>query len=256
MENLNKLFLEILSELNVLNENLLILSSKDGGIVIHDTFANISTWVDLGITLFATVIGAVIGGWITIQLFKKQEKMRIKQELRLEFYKGYKPLYKKYIDEIIDLRDTVRSLNLISTQGEELKLKVVDCGGDKRLEYSGKKDILDKAIALSKNSIQYFDIMNDYIEMNKINLIHYNEDLYNVLLYKLFNIKDGICELEKWNKEILPVYNSRYTVDDIINGYDRVVKYIVESYDDIDYISNTSKGIHSKLECEFLKQYF
>lgn len=239
-----------------INKSLKTILDKDGGVVIHDTFANISSWVDLGTTLFATIVGALVGGWITIQLFKQQEKMRIKQELRLEFYKGYKPLYKQYIDEIINLEKIARKVNIISESGQGLKLKVSDWGKNKNLEYCENKHVLDNLIKSSKNSVKHLDEVIDYINMNKIILTGYKDKLFESLVVRFSNVNDKIFKLEKVHSEIAPLYNPRYTVEKLIDEYDGVVENIIESYNEIMDIVSISEKIHSELECEFLNQYF
>lgn len=258
MEILNEVIIELMKLLNTLNENLSILSSKDGGVVIHDTFANVSTWVDLGITLFATIVGALIGGLITIKLFKQQERMRIKQELKLEFYKEYKPLYKLYIDEIKNLKyvlNTAKYLNESSHSAFEIT--AYDwLETEKGLKHCKHKGTLDKIIELIKNTTKHMDNLNDYIEMNKINLIDYNGEVYDKLGVDLFLIKNKICELEKWNRQVNIFANRDYTSDEIITKYSEVVKYTIDSYDEIERIINDSINIHLKFEFEFLNQYF
>lgn len=255
---LNEIITELMKQLNMLNENLSILSSKDGGVVIHDTFANVSTWVDLSTTLFATIVGALIGGLITIKLFKQQERMRIKQELKLEFYKEYKPLYKLYIDEIKNLKYTLNTAKYLYESSESaFEITTYDwLETEKGLEHCKHKGTLDKIIELVKSATKYMDDLNNYIEMNKINLVDYNGEIYDKLGVDLFLIKTKICELEKWNRQINIVANRKYTVDEIITKYSEIVKYTIDSYDKIDRIINDSISIHSKLEFEFLNQYF
>ena len=83
---------QIIHNIDSIKNSLEIISTK--GIPIIDTYANISTWINMGTAIVSTFIGTVIGTRFTMELFKSQKNMRIKEEFRIIFYKGYKPLYK------------------------------------------------------------------------------------------------------------------------------------------------------------------
>lgn len=93
-------------------ENLSAISNDlkqiaDNGIPIIDTFAPVTTIVNVLTTVFATALG----GWVTIQLFKRQEKMRIKEDLRLSFYKVYSQMYNDLYQDILDLNEGIKCKN-------------------------------------------------------------------------------------------------------------------------------------------------
>lgn len=257
MVSTNETIAEVLKQLTNINQNLSHLGNEKGGLVIHDTFANVSSWVELGITLLATITGAIIGGFITIKLFKKQENLRIKQELRLEFYKGYKKLYKVYIDEITSLKSTLKvAETLFELSESSFKLQILKVPESKGiLKSCNHMTTLEKIIKLIKNTNDHIEKINDYINLNKINLSGYKGEMFDLTGLDLFLIKDRICNLERYHREIGKL-KSIELIEELIDKHDETVQYTIESIEKIEKIIENSKEIHCKLEYEFLNQYF
>lgn len=72
------------------------------------------------ITATATYIGAIIGSKNTIKLFKQQEKFKLREKLRIEFYFDYEKLYLNMYDELKNLIS-----NLL-----EIRFELYLCGKD------------------------------------------------------------------------------------------------------------------------------
>ena len=86
--DINKTIEYILNNLNSINKSLETITNTKGGVVIHDTFAPVTTFTNIAI-LF-------LGGWLTIKWFRKQEKIRTTQEFRIDFLKEYRLLYRDF----------------------------------------------------------------------------------------------------------------------------------------------------------------
>lgn len=100
-------------------------------------------------TLITTLIGTAIGTGFTMWLFKKQEKMRIREELRLDFYKNYKKIYKKLTTEIGEINYLMitfdeRYSTLFEDKFDELLEKIVDYTSELSQHYQSNKIILNK----------------------------------------------------------------------------------------------------------------
>lgn len=246
---------QVLSDVESIKLSLEALSNQ--GIPIVDAFAPITTSVNFITTIFATAFG----GLVTIQLFKRQEKMRIREELRLEFYKGYKVLYKKYMDEIIVLKDTLDVIrNISETSSLAFKINVMEISEHSKIVLQcNHTDILSRIITLAKNTYEYIDDINDYMKTNKIILSEYKGKLFYTIGIDLFVIKCKICELEKYFEEVRHLNNRKYETEELnelIYKQDETVQYIFKSIGQIEKIIEDSKDIHWKLEYEFLNQYF
>lgn len=115
----NKIIEDILKNLISINNSLEIMTNEKGGVVINDTLADVSVWVDLGMTIMATVLGGVI----TIILFSIQEKLKTRQNLRLKFYEEYEPKYGELLKKLILFKDDMKSVsNHIAFVGTNIKI--------------------------------------------------------------------------------------------------------------------------------------
>ena len=259
----------LIEKLDVISRELEGFSSAKGGIVIHDTFANVSTWVNLGTTLFATVVGAIIGGYITIILFKKQEKMRIKQELRLAFFKEYKSIYDKLIyllgefkseaTVIYDMNSTYNNNNYYSLEEDIIGKKRI-------LQYEHQKELVSKAINLFHQIEKTMDALDDYLECNKIILRDYTGELFEFERAEILIMKTKITYLAHNYNDIDKIHNPLYSAD-----IEEIKKLKLENKQYFDYITTLEtkngekkvsdllkkiKNKNSKIEKEFLGKYF
>jgi len=260
----------LIKKLDAINRELEKFSSENGGIVIHDTYANVSTWVNLGATLFATVVGAIIGGYITIILFKKQEKMKIKQELRLAFFKEYKSIYDKLIyllgefkteaTVIYDMNSTYNNNNNYYSLEEDI------IGKKRILQYEHQKELVSKAINLFDQIEKTMDALDDYLECNKIILRDYTGELFKFERAEILIMKTKITYLAHNYNDIDKIHNPLYSAD-----IEEIKKLKLENKQYFDYITTLEtkngekkvsdllkkiKNKNSKIEKEFLGKYF
>lgn len=85
---MNEIIQNILSDIESIRTSLNIISTK--GVSIIDSYSLKSATKNI----ITTFIGTGIGTGFTMWLFKRQEKIRIKAELRLDFYNEYEGKYK------------------------------------------------------------------------------------------------------------------------------------------------------------------
>lgn len=202
---------QVLSDIESIKLSLEALSNK--GIPIIDTFAPITTVVNIVTTVFATAFG----GWITLLLFKRQEKMRIREELKLSFYNKYEKLYNE-----LNSYFEVYLLNLSSTEGsriilngameeysEELEVKPISEVGTFK-EYlqldehfsRTMKNLQDSAIEFQTKLIN----LDNYLAINSIYIPSHIECLTPEEHIKIMRMCNCSTKLNK-------IYNY------IINGY-------------------------------------
>lgn len=67
---------------------------------------------DYIIPFLSPLIASIIGGLITLKLFKKQEKISLQNKLRVEFYNDNREIFDNMIDICDDLKNKVERLKL------------------------------------------------------------------------------------------------------------------------------------------------
>lgn len=255
---------QVLSDIEIIKLSLEALSNQ--GISVIDSFAPITT----GINILTTVFATGFGGWITIQLFKRQEKMRINQELCLEFYKEYSSLYLKLHRSIYNLRKTIIQIN----PGRR-NIMGVHCLYDDLNFYIDKenKDYVDleRHISIYKNRIEkYFKIKKESSDLNyllytKKNIWGEEDNPYLEVEYKLMKIfvMYNILFINgKELKEILYKYDNKdpdkykETFKRRIKTYNRMLERLYGSIDELKEILEFIEIENKKVEDRFLGQYF
>lgn len=253
---------QVLSDIESIKLSLEALSNK--GISIIDTFAPITTGVNIITTIFATAFG----GWVTIQLFKRQEKMRIKQELRLNFFKEYKSIYDRLLKLLSEFQIELFIVNQMNLNYENkyysLKEKIID---DKRvLEYEHQKELVSKVIDICNNVYKTMEELDDYLASNEIVLRDYKGQLFEIERAEVLLIKTKIGDLI-YNYNNIEIINNPMCVEDMeeINRCKKENKkyfdYIVELETEhgqkkVTNLMKNMKKTHSKIEKEFLGKYF
>lgn len=256
-----------------INNSLKTILDKDGGVVIHDTYANVSTWVDLGTTLVATIVGAVIAGFITLHLFKKQERMRLKEDFRLNFYKDYEVGYQKLLNVFNDCYKEVTRLNNLFTFDE--KGNVINFI-DGITTFSEMEENYDYTM---KKSRQVFKALQEELEDLEI----FMESKKTITGYESYKFK----EIKKYAKginqklshlgarkqgiitdSVLSKCKERYKLKDgqkptpeqissvLVDKYRGVLVKIIAEVDKIQQKLSEMQDINSKIEKEFIGTYF
>lgn len=156
--------------------------------------------IDFLSTLAATLIATLFGAGITLVIFKKQEKIRIKEDLNIEAFKEYKNIYS-------ELKNSVR----------DFLIQAIDELGQYMVKYNGK--INENNFNL--NSRTRHQILNDEDYINFKNSFETMFKLQN----KIFISFERIISHLEASQTLLSI--------DYKNQYDKIrekYKYIVSDY--------------------------
>lgn len=252
---------DIMKIIDGINQSLKIIVNKDGGVVIHDTLAKTTTVANFITTILATVFG----GWVTIQLFKTQEKMRIKQDLRLNFFKEYKVIYNRLLQSLVAFENELNIVNSINIYPNKdyYKVKENTIHDKKILEYKHQEEFVSKVIDLCKIVYDTMKELNDYLVSNEIVLRDYKGELFKAESAFILILKTNINRLTlNYNSiEIInsPVYGENVEeVNELKQHnkeyFDSVIGLEIEKK--VTNLINNVKNKHSEIENEFMDKYF
>ncbi len=160
---MNETGLQVLSDIENIKTSLEIISKN--GIPIIDTFSPITTSVNIMTTIFSTAFG----GWITILLFKGQEKMRIREELIISFYQEYKNIYNRLIKELLYVRkqrDSLYTLCIMSEGFSRNKERIFSKQKESIICLLDKLDIIGNSMYELENLINSNEIISKNILSN------------------------------------------------------------------------------------------
>ncbi|MBQ9013127.1 MAG: hypothetical protein IJ094_06125 [Bacilli bacterium] len=232
---MNKIMQQVLSDIESIKISLETISN---GVSIVDSFSPIATVINILTTIGSTLFG----GWLTLELFKKQEKMRIRQELKLEFYNEYKNIYDNLIKDLsilennfIQIKDELPYHALIKTTNAKQEIICVSYKYQKKkhtkfFEYidpvnSGlnnlerlfeSNDIIIKSFKEKPMIKCLEDIMEikktkDFIESSYEGFEFFNQKI-------ILDAKDELSEDEKRLKDILKYFMIEKLVEENKNN--------------------------------------
>ena len=278
------------------SENLITISEAlkhiaDNGIPIIDTYAPITTTVNIITTIFATAFG----GWVTIQLFKRQERMRIREELRLEFYKEYRQMYKELYKDLVDLFENIKTKKSVwdkklmyieSPVVGALKLKNWNCYYPREMNKDSIKKIKEIHIKsqhinefLNNSTVIFEDnsIYNDiHIKIDEIKQVYIEvECAYKLTFERDEDLRKNLNHIDEQiellnNGQIANKYNEEGAKNHLINVEKRLEEYkqnnvdkhndliprILDMDKELNNILSDIKNINSIIEREYINKYF
>ena len=249
---------DIIQILNSSEISLILQQIAEKGIPIQDTWA---PWT-LGITIVGTFIGTLIGSKITMNLFKKQEKIRIKEQIRLDFYQQYEKLYKGALKsfsnfkKVVDKHKEPPAINdiLEFEIRYNIKINVIDINSTIDLIKTTEdiKNNWDKTIPVSIESIveciDKLKCLQELMESNKI-ITGYDSDKFNNIKDYLNRLPKGIENLEKCKMDVT---RGKYTIE----KYKNVLNANIEKFAEIEKYIKELQDINSDIERDFIGQYF
>lgn len=257
---------QIIHNIDSIKNSLEIISTK--GIPIIDTYANISTWINMGTAIVSTFIGTVIGTRFTMELFKSQENMRIKEEFRINFYKGYKPLYDKLYYSLLQFKLEVSVAYRVNKESENKYFELKELNLNDRITFNYDlqkvciKEVIEQASLL--NSAMYE--LSEYIKINKRILIDYTQDLFEEPDVAIRLIKLSIDEIEMNYKEIDFMNNyhkqqDKKELERLKEENKKFIDYINKmgseiGQNNIEQIKERIESINLGIENEFIGNYF
>lgn len=223
------------------------------------------------ITAAATYIGAKIGSKNTVKLYKEQENIRIREEMRLEFYREYKQLYKNFYEDFGKLKGAVIMIKSLADSGqlEYLYISAYGNGSEIKKVYKSRyKKYIDEVNEASKELNKSLSKMFGYIKSNITILKSYDGDLYGVDSRGLDVYRDIVCfrgtvsHIETYNEQIEglemgnTVIMSNEKIEKIVANYNKIVDYIIESFEEMHDLSLRIMITNKGLEEEFIGDYF
>lgn len=218
------------------------------------------------ITLFATVFATAFGGWLTIQLFKRQEMMRIKEELRLDFFKEYSKQYKKIYEDLLLIISELDRLESAKSS-MEFSSKVEQYIENMNLyKLNASKKLMSRSISTSESVLAKLKNINYFIKSKKIiygNMHSPYEDIYirfrdiaTVFTHLKFVEKDidEMIHREVTSEEIKEHKKFMLTCD--IDSHNEVLNKVFKLKGNIETIAKELDLINQKIEENYLGVYF
>lgn len=218
------------------------------------------------ITAIATYIGAKIGSRNTIKLYQEQEKVRIREELKVKFYDEYEGLYKDTylkLGELISHIEYLRFLFFLEQDDFE------EGSHEKDINVTGIESIEDIKRDLDEEVIKELEVLIKDLQSKMNNLKRFLDMKSNITGYKsfiYFDIEYIIREINSAYEgiSILPIIAKESDGDshclsreEIIKSYNdnmfkilnSLFKKIVEGQEDMD-------KIHKSISDEYIGSYF
>ena len=241
---------QIINDISSIKYSLESLSTE--GLRIIYTYANVSTPLNFTLDLLISIIGTIIGGIVTIKLFKEQEKMRIRQELKLEFFKEYKKLYIEFSDSFCELKLQMNAIKGLKEIDNLMYGLIQDVN---RIYVKGSeniKELIDKC----KDTYKKIEILSKHIDNNPLIMKKYNKEKYEFVHGSIFLLSKYLEEidycLEEFDKNSYKLYDQKY----IIERYEENFHKVIEQSKKMDNLNKRINEIHGNMENEFLKKYF
>ncbi|MCR8745227.1 hypothetical protein [Romboutsia lituseburensis] len=255
---------EIINPLNI--SGMISIADEPGHRTIAtEVIANgVMTFI---VTLIATYIGSKKGSKDTVKLYKEEEKFKVKETLRREFYFEYEKLY---INMYNDLKSVISQIKcsrievLLMTSFKDIDFNDINIEVDVCKIYPNKELSLD-IIRENMKNIQ-IDNLRDSIEKLKFNLHKLKEFMElkgYVTRYKEFKYDSLESELSY----ISSLFNMVGIIEDSFNDDFISDSDVDNCLKDIDIILNKSikkivnqkqkvKEIHKNISYEFMESYF
>ena len=187
----------------------------------------------------------------TLSLFEKQEFLKIKEELRLEYYKSYSEYYKNFVNDFIKFKSNIEShkdmeefiLEIPEKEVDDLFLVKCEC----------KKKVMQPSIDASKS------LSNSLIKFSQF------LDEYNEIYKDIDTFKSVIREITEINVYFIYL-NAKYDII-ALNIEDRkkierakehndLIRKIESSRGKLDTIIRLIENENTKVNKEFIGKYF
>lgn len=201
-ESLNSI-IEVLKEL-----------TKNGIITIGDSFSNKQVIFDFLIAITSTLGGTFLGAKMAINSFKKQEKIRIKEELRMKFYEKYDEMYNDLISDIEELDYNIANIKYWVNEGKEYNRILISEKNiyGKYYEFKDQQNRVKDNANLTNNIEKKMSKLEKFLESNKIktgyryNPYSFTDDLWE-LNVKFSEFRRCYIKLERYQEDFNKAYN-------------------------------------------------
>lgn len=265
---------QVLSDIESIKLSLDALSNQ--GISVIDSFAPITT----GINILTTVFATAFGGWITLLLFKRQEDMRIREDLRLKFYEDYEVKYNNVLISLDNFKNNIggASKNIFSIGGIHKVHQFEKINTIETLIKDFNSERVQKAIIVTDELVEKMENLEKFMKSKEV--IHgYEEFKFKEELKQVKNIKEKFNQLAI-TKIMVEVFNeindegeiitedytgnkqkiavSKPNVTEYIEGYKKEYNELINICEDekINEIETSIQKNHKEIVDEFIKIYF
>lgn len=241
---------EMNKRIDNINTELKELKKDDLNIIANENFK------ELGSTLLASIVGSLV----TILVFKKQEKYKIKHELKREFYEKYNKIYEKLFQELSDLERKIKNLN---EKCDEKYYLMVRLKTDKTIRYSiNSKSIILEIVEKVNKVNTSINTLCELIKSNPKVMQNYRDELFieekkriEAIYLKTHDIPEYYSFSDNYNPNGVWIIKDK-TPDDKLEEFNDIIKYIINSKEEIQQILEEVSEIHKELENEFIGKYF
>ena len=268
-----------------------LVKIANNGIPIIDTFAPKAT----GVNIVTTILATSFGGWLTLQLFKKQEKMRIREELRISFYKEYNQMYSELYLSLSSLNTKIKRKNKVVNEDllyikegfiETLGLKTWDSYYSQEMNIDFINDF--KNIYIQSNNINNFLKRNTYVfnlntiydeihsKIDEIQEIYTKlESTYNLTikqeaklindldnpdeLVKILNMRNSSFKFNKENAKDIVILKEKIlegAKEKSVQEHNKLVPRILKIDIELDSILDSIIDMNKIIEYEYISKYF
>lgn len=230
------------------------------------------------ITLCATYMGSKFGSKKTVKLFKEEEKFKIRENLRREFYFEYEQKYLAMHKELITLIDLIENARFIAFKcGEEGHYEVGKFDKDVNIiNIKGINDIKNQVHELdiegikiqSQKLMKSINELKEFMSLKEY-IVKYKEFIYNELESKNSDVYHECVEIDliiisnegelEDNKELLkklPFIELDIDENQLKKYIESVENIINKLLKELSLELEKSKGIHKSISNEFMEQYF
>lgn len=243
---------QILYDLEGIKSSLEVIAQK--GIPIIDTYSPITTFVNILTILITTSIGTGIGALFTMRIFKSQEKMRIREELKLKFYNGYEELYMEFYENFSVLKSSIKTMNNMLCQkgcGVKHYIDTIETGKD--VIENRDTNMINNLFNSLHNTLTSLNILNEYME-NQSPIIKFN---YKNQYKDLDRIRKKLDELDCY---VLICKQHKDSISNIeyVDRYKNVSNEIIclQGNGELKEINDSILDIHKEIRDEFIGKYF
>lgn len=236
----------VLNELQEISKNITEISN--GGLSFND--------------IFNTLLGTFLGSILTIWLFKSQEKIKIKEELRMEFYKEYRDRFNILSNDCMELLATLHYIESCVEASKNLsdyKKNIYIIKFDDRISIPSWNIDLPQV----KCMVSAFNRVLEDLEKIK-NTFSRNDIIYNkcpefhTLICGLYKVRPEIDSIELAYK----IIKERDSIDEenvkdkFMEIHNNSINQLAEFSSEFQSLVNSIYDRHKSIELEFLGRYF
>lgn len=199
---------QLISNIESINKSLEIIA--ENGIHIIDTY-NLITICEKICTI---IFPSIFGGWITLQLFKRQEKIRIREKIRLDFYKQYEELYELVLEEFFKYKSEILRISSFFAVDNNGNVKHIIDSISNQEDVKRNYELMKDSIKFIKNIKESLEKLEYFMDSKKT-ITGYDE-------YKYSEIKRKVKKYKRYFGELSLRYDVICPNEELIRSYEKI----------------------------------